>query len=122
MRNFLFFIFLLSSLNITAQGNLQFNQVLLLSATTNNAAQWSVPVGKVWKIEALGAHSPYTYVYLNNQIAFEHNGPVSSTSGGYYRHSASSPIWLPEGTILGHVSGSSSAYRWFSIIEFNIVP
>ncbi len=121
MRNFLFFIFLLSSLNITAQGNLQFNQVLLLSATTNNAAQWSVPVGKVWKIEALGGFSAYTYVYLNNQIAFEHNGPTVS-SGGYYRHSASSPIWLPEGTILGHVSGNGSAFRWFSIIEFNIVP
>ena len=122
MKYSIVIIFLFVLNNFNAQGNLQFNQVLLLSAPSNNASQWSVPVGKVWKIEALGAHSPYTYVYLNNQLAFEHNGPVSSTSGGYYRHSASSPIWLPEGTILGHVSGNSSAYRWFSIIEINIVP
>ena len=122
MKYSIIIIFLFALNTLYSQGNLQFNQVLLLSATSNNASQWSVPVGKVWKIEALGAHSPYTYVYLNNQLAFEHNGPVSSTSGGYYRHSASSPIWLPEGTILGHVSGNSSAYRWFSIIEFNIVP
>jgi len=121
MKYSIIIIFLFALNNFTAQGNLQFNQVLLLSATTNNAAQWSVPVGKVWKIEALGGFSAYTYVYLNNQIAFEHNGPTVS-SGGYYRHSASSPIWLPEGTILGHVSGNGSAFRWFSIIEFNIVP
>ncbi len=122
MKYSIIITFLFALNNFNAQGNLQFNQVLLLSATSNNSAQWTVPVGKVWKIEALGAHSPYTYVYLNNQIAFEHNGTVSSTSGGYYRHSASSPVWLPEGTILGHNSGNSSAYRWFSIIEFNIVP
>ena len=122
MKYSIIIIFLFALNTLYSQGNLQFNQVLLLSATSNNASQWSVPVGKVWKIEALGGFSAYTYVYLNNQIAFEHNGPVSSTSGGYYRHSASSPIWLPEGTILGHVSGNSSAYRWFSIIEFNIVP
>ena len=121
MKYSIIIIFLFAINNFTAQGNLQFNQVLLLSATSDNSAQWSVPVGKVWKIEALGGLSNWTYVYLNNQIAFEYNGPIVS-SGGSFRHSASSPIWLPAGTILGHVCGSGSAFRWFSIIEFNIVP
>ncbi len=121
MRNLLFLFFLLMSLNFTAQGNLQFNQVLLLSATTNNTTQWTVPLGKVWKIESIGGYSPCVYVYLNNQLAFEHSGPVVS-SGGYYRHSASSPIWLPEGTVLGHAACSSTSYRWFSILEFNVIP
>lgn len=122
MRFYLVIIFLNCIFLSFAQGNLQFNQVLLLSATSNNSAQWSVPAGKVWKIEALGAHSPYTYVYLNNQLAYEHNGTIASTSGGYYRHSASSPIWLPEGTTLGHNSAGTNTFRWFSIIEFNIIP
>ena len=121
MKYSIIITFLFALNNFNAQGNLQFNQVLLLSATSNNASQWSVPLGKVWKIESIGGYSPCVYVYLNNQIAFEHSGPVVS-SGGYYRHSASSPIWLPEGTVLGHAACSSTSYRWFSIIEFNIVP
>ncbi len=121
MRTLYIALFILLNHLAFAQGNLQFNQVLFLTATTSNLAQWTVPVGKVWKIEALGGYAGSTYVYLNNQAAFEHTGPVVS-SGGYYRHSASSPIWLPEGTILGHSSSTQGAYRWFSIIEFNIIP
>ncbi len=121
MRTLYIALFILLNHLAFAQGNLQFNQVLFLTATTSNLAQWTVPVGKVWKIEAMGGYAGSTYVYLNNQAAFEHTGPVVS-SGGYYRHSASSPIWLPEGTILGHSSSTQGAYRWFSIIEFNIIP
>jgi hypothetical protein len=121
MRIFILFILLISIETSLAQGNLQFNQVLLLSASANNTAQWTVPLGKVWKIESMGGYAACVYVYLNNQVAFEHSGPVVS-SGGYYRHSASSPIWLPEGTVLGHSACTSSAYRWFSVLEFNIVP
>jgi hypothetical protein len=121
MKNLLFlaFIFLMGAFK--AQGNLQFNQVLLLSASANNTAQWTVPAGKTWKIESMGGWSACVYVYLNNQLAFEHNGPVVS-SGGFYRNSESTPIWLPAGTTLGHNGCVSSAYRWFSILEFNIVP
>jgi hypothetical protein len=121
MKIFLFLLVLFFLGSYNAQGNLQFNQVLLLSASANNTAQWTVPLGKVWKIESMGGNAACVYVYLNNQMAFEHSGPVVS-SGGYYRHSASSPIWLPEGTVLGHSACSSTAYRWFSILEFNIVP
>ena len=121
MKTFLFLLVLIFLGSYNAQGNLQFNQVLLLSASSNNTAQWTVPLGKVWKIESMGGNAACVYVYLNNQMAFEHSGPVVS-SGGYYRHSASSPIWLPEGTVLGHSACTSSAYRWFSVLEFNIVP
>ena len=121
MKTLLFVLVLFFFGLFNAQGNLQFNQVLLLSASANNTAQWTVPLGKVWKIESLGGYAACVYVYLNNQMAFEHSGPVVS-SGGYYRHSASSPIWLPAGTVLGHSACTSAAYRWFSILEFNIVP
>ena len=71
MKTFLFVLvlFILGSYN--AQGNLQFNQVLLLNATANNTAQWTVPVGKTWKIETMGSYSSTMYVYLNNSIAFD---------------------------------------------------
>ena len=68
----LFVIFiLLFFLNTNAQGNLQFNQVLLLNAASNNSTQWTVPVGKTWKIEAMGTYTSSMYVYLNNNVAFE---------------------------------------------------
>ncbi|MBM3164661.1 MAG: hypothetical protein FJZ80_04285 [Bacteroidetes bacterium] len=105
-----------------AQGNLQFNQVLLLSASASNPTQWTVPAGKTWKIESMGCYASYMFVYFNNSSAFEYVGHYANTTGAYYRGSDAGAIWLPAGTILGHSSSNSSAYRWFSILEFNIVP
>jgi hypothetical protein len=108
-------------LGLRAQGNLQFNQVLYLSNTTDNQTQWTVPAGKVWKIEALGVVSSTLTVYINNAVAFYYAGTYSNSStSGYYRNADASPIWLPAGSILGHNCGCGN--RWFSIIEFNIVP
>lgn len=46
-----------------AQGNLQFNQVLYLSSNADNQTQWTVPAGKVWKMESVGvASSSSTYM------------------------------------------------------------
>jgi len=33
-----------------AQGNLQFNQTLLLNASSNSTAQWTVPAGKTVEV------------------------------------------------------------------------
>jgi hypothetical protein len=113
------FIFFISFFK--AQGNLQFNQVLLLNATANNTAQWTVPAGKTWKIETMGSYSVTMFVYLNNSIAFEYIGDFNNNQGSYYRGSDAGAIWLPAGTILGH-SSSNGAFRWFSVLEFNIIP
>ncbi len=122
MKNLLFLIFLFFSLSFTAQGNLQFNQVIYLSANTDNTTQWTVPVGKVWKIEAVGVYSSTLTVYLNGATSFIYAGAYSNSSpSGYYRNADASPIWLPSGSILGQSCGCGGN-RWFSILEFNVVP
>lgn len=113
-------IFFVSSFK--AQGNLQFNQTLLLNASSNSTAQWTVPAGKTWKVESMGCYAPTLFVYLNNSIAFEYIGDFNNSQGSYYRGSDAGAIWLPAGTILGHSSNNASAFRWFSVLEFNIIP
>lgn len=124
MRKLIVIASLFCLVSIVAQGNLQFNQVLLLSSSTNNLSQWTVPQGKTWKIEAIGGNQSYISVYLNNQYAFEYHGGGGSSGANiaYLRHSSSSPVWLPAGTVLGHSGNYTNNFRWFSIIEFNIVP
>jgi len=122
MRNFLFLLFLIISLSFTAQGNLQFNQVIYFSANADNTTQWTVPVGKVWKIEAVGVYSSTLTVYINGTASFIYAGAYSNSSpSGYYRNADASPIWLPGGSILGQSCGCGNN-RWFSILEFNVVP
>jgi hypothetical protein len=31
-------------------------------------------------------------------------------------------LWIPSGTVLGHSSSNGSAFRYFSVLEFNIIP
>ncbi|NDB36449.1 MAG: hypothetical protein EB023_14160 [Flavobacteriia bacterium] len=111
-------------LTFNAQGNLQFNQALLLNTMSNNQTQWTVPAGKVWKLESIGnASSGWMQIYIDGNLAFEYWGG-SGPTGGYanIRSSTSNALWLPAGTILGHVANAGTYYRWFNIIEFNLVP
>jgi hypothetical protein len=123
MKNILFLMVLfLLPYRAFAQGNLQFNQVLYLSANTDNTQQWTVPAGKVWKIEAMGVYNGFINIYFNNSISFVYSGSKTTTSpDAYYRNADAGPIWLPSGTTLGH-NCSCGSNRWFSILEFNIVP
>ena len=95
MMYLLFFIFLLSSLSFTAQGNLQFNQVLRI----NNIAQ-TVPVNKVWKIES----------YMQSQTSLS-DGTEISTCNLIDRHHPflinTKPYFIINGSP-GH--GSSGTY------------
>jgi hypothetical protein len=53
MKKYLFYILLLAvCIQLKAQGNLQFNRVIILSS------QQTVPTGKVWKIESMFMPSP----------------------------------------------------------------
>jgi hypothetical protein len=132
-------IFLLLSLNLFSQGNLQFNQVILTEFTANNLLNGNsvvcspstitVPAGKVWKIEqssvymntALGASSGYSYsMYLNNTLLFNRFGNSFTFS--------STPMWLSEGSYTVKIAYENTSGGPFNFkgsinaIEFNIIP
>jgi len=124
---------LLTYVCIAAQGNLQFNQVKLVSALE------TVPAGKVWKIESVIYNIPQTasgyqstnggcsYAYYES-TAIEIAGIPTKVGQGTqpaaysnlaYTHSYTMlPVWIPAGTTL---SGGTCLNK-ISVIEFNIVP
>jgi hypothetical protein len=112
MKNFLFLpFFILFALQVRAQGNLQFNQVLNLDASTTGTA-YNIPAGKVWKIESVGLSSNLAYFQVQyggvNYFILNNSVPYANL-----------PYWLPSGISVTFV-GSATAK--VSIIEFNVVP
>lgn len=102
----------------SAQGNLQFNQVILLDIPFNSVQNISVPAGKVWKIESAGSGSSSSNgVYLRN---------ASATAIAYFAtanvSSSPYPYWLPSGFIGSFQNIHPSLRMTVSIIEFNVVP
>ncbi len=117
-------LFLLVSINCAAQGNLQFNQTLLLSTTqTSNTLLGTVPTGKVWKIEGFGTTATsynscgFSFDGVNT---FVRAGGVDNYSSGITYFVDNDNIWLPAGTPVWALY--CSYHRWLSIIEFNVVP
>lgn len=117
-----------------AQGNLQFNQVKLVTNLE------TVPVGKVWKVESVIYNIPSsatTYQTGNlgncgssdyNLGSIDVNGtptkvgqgttPLGYSSGSYTHTYTILPFWLPAGATL---SGGMCLNK-VSVIEFNIIP
>ena len=127
MKNLLFFTFLLISLSLTAQGNLQFNQVVTLTGTTiiDPFTLATVPAGKVWKIEhssAARAGSPAYVSYVCNNVSSPPSLPQSNWAS--YKMQVSGPIWLKAGDSIkfSYSSANNATDYFFSIIEFNVVP
>ena len=137
--SFLLFTLVLSTIGFS-QGNLQFNQVKIVSNT--DAAQ-IVPAGKVWKIESVFSEGGDTYALDGNgstQSYFSSCGIPSFYFKNYGRylsinnipvsfgiHSAGSqmtnlPVWLPSGTTICTCIPSYICARGYSVIEFNIIP
>lgn len=135
MKHFFAFIFSVCSVfYFNAQGNLQFNQVKLV---TN---QETVPVGKLWKVESViyyipedqsGAQSSAsttcgsstfrsTALVIDGVATKVGNGThTAAYSNLSYTHSYTMlPIWLPSGSTL---SGGPCLNK-VSVIEFNIIP
>lgn len=128
------FVFIVVSGGFLAQGNLQFNQVKLV---TN---QETVPVGKVWKVESViynipsGSNTYQTGNYGDcsasdyNKSAIVVDGyptkvgqgttPLGYSSGLYTHTYTMLPLWLPAGATL---SGGTCLNK-VSVIEFNIIP
>ena len=114
--------FVLSS---SAQNQLTFNQVLLVTLTTPGD---TVPPGKVWKVESsvsTVSTNGETYFHVNNNkcnitLSWTETSGHSGT-GSARAHAASVvnpifPMWLPAGTIVT----SGALVSALSIIEFNI--
>jgi hypothetical protein len=134
MKKLYFILFILINQLAFAQGNLQFNQVKLVTA------QETVPVGKVWKVESViyniaeGSTTYQTGNYGNctssdyNSAAIivagtptkvgQGTSPLGYSSGSYVHSYTILPIWLPAGTTL---SGGICLNK-ISVIEFNITP
>lgn len=130
---FFFTFFMLWFTPSFAQGNLQFNQVKLVTALE------TVPAGKVWKVESViynisqaasgyqstsGGCSQAYYESTAIEIAgtptkVGQGTQAASYSNLAYTHSYSLlPIWIPAGTTL---SGGVCLNK-VSVIEFNIIP
>jgi len=124
MKNLLLFSCLLFSLSFKAQGNLQFNQVLHLEITCCTASAFSVPVGKVWKIEG-------SMAYSNNyptRITAINGNPMEAYLTGYTHLNygilpITLPYWLPANTQVSFNTGNTIGHKGYvSIIEFNVIP
>ncbi|MBM3164660.1 MAG: hypothetical protein FJZ80_04280 [Bacteroidetes bacterium] len=131
--SFLFFGLMVFSGGFLAQGNLQFNQVKLV---TN---QETVPIGKVWKVESVIYNIvPTATGYQStagscNSVCYESTAievagvptkvgqgtqPASYSNLVYTHTYTMLPLWLPAGATL---SGGTCLNK-VSVIEFNIIP
>ena len=134
MKKLYFILFILLNQLAFAQGNLQFNQVKLVTALE------TVPAGKVWKIESVIYNIPSEMssyqtsqslscgVHTFQNFAIEVAGVPTKTGQGvnalqlsnitYTQGYTELPIWLPGGATL---SGGPCLNK-VSILEFNIIP
>ncbi len=119
-----FFAFILIGGHCKAQSNLQFNQVLNLEITYNSALTYTIPAGKVWKIEGAMAYNTGSPTRITNI----NGNPMEAYITGYYAQNYSVyPIpltyWLPASTQITFNTGSGVGQKGFvSIIEFNVIP
>jgi hypothetical protein len=132
MKKLIFIAICFISLQLFAQGNLQFNRVVNETLTGNfggyyTAGTITVPAGKVWKIEAASVIS------LNNTtIGTPDLGGAGSWMGignhpCYYYNAPNIvhlPLWLSAGTYdVGGKRDTAEPIRIvISAIEFNVVP
>ncbi len=129
MKTIIFSVLFLNAAMLFAQGNLQFNQIVIVSDQVQ-----TVPTGKVWKVES----------YQQQQVGVNFSGPTTACTDlnrprpyhidgityndlkgtGYgsgsmpYMAQNSFPIWLKAGQTLK----TSCPGDFLSVIEFNIVP
>jgi len=97
------------TLSSSAQNQLTFNQVLLVTLTSQGD---TVPQGKVWKVEsAASLGQPYVYFYIDEMIS-----TILWNGAGTASFNTVFPMWLPAGTIVKE----GSYVNALSIIEFNI--
>jgi hypothetical protein len=151
MRIFILFILLISIETSLAQGNLQFNQVKLVTALE------TVPVGKVWKVEsALSGEERYPtsgtalpsnsrFIQVNGTSVCVHEEHVATTGvgfngccgGGFWMNNvgmavnsttpllvqvSAQPTKLPLWLPSGATLAVGTKVSSISVLEFNIIP
>ena len=139
MKKLLSIAVFLISLSASAQGNLQFNQVVNLNYTHTIPSGYSnstvttitVPVGKIWKIE-------YSSLSLNNasyrftgvmaqSLSIDNFVLIAQNGSGNFERQKGGVLWLNEGDhnllITQETSNTNDSFDiGISAIEFNIVP
>lgn len=140
MKKLLYIFTLLFSFAIYSQGNLQFNKVINITLnvpggtasnldgiTVYSAGSYTIPDGKVWKIESASL-SRYASSSSLNPTGEATQGAIKL--GDMVIHASNNdtggtrkPVWMPSGTYNMSISknGSNQAGVSISIIEFNIV-
>jgi hypothetical protein len=121
MRLILFFLLIgFWGASLRAQGSLQFNDVKLLTATSNNTT-FTVPANKVWKVETAGvssSSSSYLSISINGSSYWLTPNWNNVDQG---RYQLRLPLWLPAGTVVS-LPFSTADTRMISVLEFNIIP
>ena len=129
MKNILLILAIAFSNASFAQGNLQFNQVLMV-VDVNQA----VPAGKVWKVESyhqqtvgISTNMPTTGCgdlsrprpYYVDNFLYHHINPIGNGNSSFASAATNEfPLWLSAGQLIR----TSCPGDFLSIIEFNIVP
>ena len=129
MKNILLILAIAFSNASFAQGNLQFNQVLMV-VDVNQA----VPAGKVWKVESyhqylvgISTNMPTTGCgdlsrprpYYVDNLLYHHINPIGNGNSSFASAATNEfPLWLSAGQLIR----TSCPEDFLSIIEFNIVP
>jgi hypothetical protein len=111
---------------VSAQGNLQFNQVIAQANLSSNC--YVVPAGKVFKLEAMtwpnaGASQ---VVYFGTTCGASDRGVMRTAAYNLFAGPSASgnfgiwpfPQWYPAGTFINATDNSIS----INGIEFNIIP
>lgn len=110
-RLYIFIITIFLTTVVFSQGNLQFNQVLTYNGSGGNSAIWTVPVGKIWKIESV------LMVNMSGTSTFKINSFVV-----LYNNINPQPIWLKPGDFSQFSMSNAGNSYFISIVEFNIIP
>ncbi len=121
MKKILFSLFalLLFTAGAKAQGNLQFNQIIVFDMASGATQAISVPANKVWKIESTGtgaSSNPSIDLRNSSAAAIAHFGSMTGAAA-----TANYPFWLPSG-FTGSFQNLNAQRSSISIIEFNVVP
>ncbi len=120
-KHILFFLALCFSMMLSAQGSLQFNNVVLLEGNQSTCTTcWTVPAGKVWKVTSMSTNtSNLATLFVNNrQLGFLSQITTQSDSRWVYQF----PFWLPSGASIGYSGLGSNQNITFFALEFNVVP
>ncbi|MFL5764186.1 MAG: hypothetical protein ACJ77K_09610 [Bacteroidia bacterium] len=103
-----------------ADTTLSFSKIILYDLAGSGSQSFTVPSGKVWKVESVSMGSSGTApgVFLRNgvpqNIAY-FSSPVNAASASY-------PFWLPDGFSGSFLNNNASSRCTISITEYTKTP